>query len=328
MKIADDITALIGGTPLVKLRGISERSGATIVGKLEFFNPVGSVKDRIGVAMIDAAEKRGASSAGRRSSSSRPAATPASRLAFVAAANGYQLVLTMPETHERWSAARLLRAYGAELVLTPGAEGMKGAIAKAEELAAGDRPAPSCRSSSRTRPTPRSTAGPPPRRSGTTPTARWTSSSPASAPAAPSPASARSSSSASRRCGSSPSSRQTRRSSPAAQPGPHKIQGIGAGFVPKVLNTRRRRRSRAGRPTTRPFDMRPRLATEEGILVGISAGANACAAYLVGEPSREQGQAHRDRHVRHRRALPLDRPVRRARAGGDDRRHLIPAPII
>ena len=183
MKIADDITALIGGTPLVKLRGISERSGATIVGKLESFNPGGSVKDRIGLSMIDAAEQAGLISPDKTTIVEPTSGNTGIALAMVAAGRGYRVVLTMPETMsvER---RNLLRAYGAELVLTPGAAGMKGAIARAEELGRRSR-APSCRSSSRTRPTPRCTAAPPPRRSGTTPTARWTSSWPASAPAAP-----------------------------------------------------------------------------------------------------------------------------------------------
>ena len=132
MKIADDITALVGGTPLVRLRGISESSGAQVLGKLEFFNPAHSVKDRIGVAMIDAAEDAGVL---------RPGGTviePTSgntgiALAMVCAARGYPLVITMPETMSKERRA-LLRAYGAELVLTPGPEGMGGAIGKAEEL--------------------------------------------------------------------------------------------------------------------------------------------------------------------------------------------------
>ena len=133
MKIAEDITALIGGTPLVKLRGISERSGATIVGKLESFNPGGSVKDRIGLSMIDAAEEAGLISPDRTTIVEPTSGNTGIALAMVAAGRGYRTVLTMPETMsvER---RNLLRAYGAELVLTPGAQGMKGAIARADEL--------------------------------------------------------------------------------------------------------------------------------------------------------------------------------------------------
>ena len=138
MKIADDITALIGGTPLVKLRGISERSGATIVGKLESFNPGGSVKDRIGLSMIDAAEEAGLISPDKTTIVEPTSGNTGIALAMVAAGRGYRVVLTMPETMsvER---RNLLRAYGAELVLTPGAQGMKGAIARADELGRGDR---------------------------------------------------------------------------------------------------------------------------------------------------------------------------------------------
>ena len=133
MKIADDITQLIGGTPLVKLRGVSQRSGATIVGKLESFNPGGSVKDRIGLSMLDAAEAQGSIGPGRTTIVEPTSGNTGIALAMVAAGRGYRVVLTMPETMtvERRT---LLRAYGAELVLTPGAEGMKGAIAKATEL--------------------------------------------------------------------------------------------------------------------------------------------------------------------------------------------------
>ena len=135
MDIADDITKLIGGTPLVRLRALSERSGATIVGKLESFNPGGSVKDRIGLSMIDAAEQAGAIAPGRTTIVEPTSGNTGIALALVAAARGYRLVLTMPDT---FSVERrtLLRAYGAELVLTPGAEGMRGAIERAVELVA------------------------------------------------------------------------------------------------------------------------------------------------------------------------------------------------
>lgn len=132
MKVADDITALIGGTPLVRLRGISESSGAQVLGKLEFFNPANSVKDRIGVAMIDAAEDDGLLQPGGTVVEPTSGNTGIA-LAMVCAARGYRLVITMPETMSKERRA-LLRAYGAELILTPGPEGMGGAIGKAEEL--------------------------------------------------------------------------------------------------------------------------------------------------------------------------------------------------
>lgn len=132
MKIADDITALIGGTPLVRLRGLSQETGAEVVAKLEFFNPAHSVKDRIGVAMIDAAEENGDLKPGGTVVEPTSGNTGIA-LAMVCAARGYRLVITMPETMSKERRA-LLRAYGAELILTPGPDGMGGAIGKAEEL--------------------------------------------------------------------------------------------------------------------------------------------------------------------------------------------------
>ena len=135
-RIADDITQLVGNTPLVRLNRVTDGAAAEVVAKLESFNPAHSVKDRIGVSMIDAAEQAGL--IGPDTIILEPTSgNTGIALALVCAARGYGCMFTMPETmsHER---RMLLRAYGAELVLTPGPQGMPGAIAKAQELAEGD----------------------------------------------------------------------------------------------------------------------------------------------------------------------------------------------
>ena len=130
MKIAEDITQLIGNTPLVRLRRLTGEGGAKVVAKLEFFNPAHSVKDRIGLSMIAAAEEAGL--IGPDTIILEPTSgNTGIALAMVCAARGYKCVFTMPETMSKERRA-LLRGYGAELILTPGPEGMRGAIAKAE----------------------------------------------------------------------------------------------------------------------------------------------------------------------------------------------------
>ncbi len=135
-RIAEDITELVGNTPLVRLRRLTEHVDARVVAKLESFNPAHSVKDRIGVAMLDAAEK--AQLIGPDTIVLEPTSgNTGIALAMVCAARGYKCTFTMPETMSKERRA-ILRAYGAELVLTPGPDGMPGAIAKAEELAKED----------------------------------------------------------------------------------------------------------------------------------------------------------------------------------------------
>ncbi len=132
-KIYEDVTKLVGNTPLVRLNKLTEGLDATIVAKLEFYNPASSVKDRIGVAIVDAAERSGELPPGGTIVEATSGNTGIA-LAFVGAARGYNVVLTMPETMSKERRA-LLRAYGAELILTPGAGGMKGAVDKAQEIA-------------------------------------------------------------------------------------------------------------------------------------------------------------------------------------------------
>jgi cysteine synthase A len=175
MNVANDVTALIGNTPLVRINrlhksGSAQGASAQLLAKLEFYNPAHSVKDRIGLSMIAAAEQQGLI---------RPdtiileptSGNTGIALAMVCAARGYRCTLVMPESMSR-ERRMLLRAYGAELVLTPRSEGMLGAIRRAEEMAQSDPP------------TPKSTAARRPRKSGATRTARSTSSWPASARAA------------------------------------------------------------------------------------------------------------------------------------------------
>jgi len=133
VRIYDDVTTLVGNTPLVRLNRITDGAAGTVLAKLEFYNPANSVKDRVGVAIMDAAERSGELGPGGTIVEATSGNTGIA-LAMVGAARGYSVVLAMPETMSRERRA-LLRAFGAELVLTPGSEGMKGAVTKAEEIA-------------------------------------------------------------------------------------------------------------------------------------------------------------------------------------------------
>ena len=286
MRVANDVTQLVGNTPLVRLRRVTQGAVADVVAKLEFYGPAHSVKDRIGVSMIDAAEKAG------KIKPDTIILEPTSgntgiALAFVCAARGYKLVLTMPDTMSRERRV-LLKAYGAELILTPGSEGMPGAIRRAEELAAGDpryfipqqfkNPAnPEIHRKTTAEEIWRDTDGKADilvagiGTGGTItgigeilkarkPSFRCVAVEPDASPVLS-----------------------------GGQKGPHAIQGIGAGFVPEVLNTQvydeivRVKNDDA-------FSTARRAAREEGLLVGISSGAAIWAAVEVARREESAGK--------------------------------------
>ncbi len=278
MPIADSITDLIGRTPLVRLRRISDGSGAEILGKLESMNPAGSVKDRIGLAMIEVAEAEGILTPGTSVIVEPTSGNTGIALAFVCAARGYRCILTMPETMsvERRT---LLRAYGAELVLTPGADGMRGAIARAEEIAEETEGAFVPQQF-------QNEANPEVHRR-TTAEEIWADTDGEIDVLVAGVGTGGSITGvaeviAERRPGFTAIAVEPTDSPvlSGGTPGPHKIQGIGAGFVPGVLNTDVY--SEVITCTADDaFAMARRLAQEEGILVGISSGANVWASLEV-----------------------------------------------
>jgi cysteine synthase A len=286
MKIADDVTALVGNTPLVRLRRVTAGARGEVVAKLEFYSPAHSVKDRIGVSMIDAAERAG------KITKDTIVLEPTSGntgigLAFVCAARGYKCALIMPDTMSK-ERRMLLRAYGAELILTPGSEGMPGCIKRAEEMAAADKryfipqqfqnPAnPEIHRKTTAEEIWRDTDGKADilvsgvGTGGTItgvgevlkarkPSFRCVAVEPDASPVLS-----------------------------GGQRGPHPIQGIGAGFVPDVLNTKiydeiiRVKNDDA-------MSMARRSANEEGLLVGISSGAAIWAAVEVARRPDSAGQ--------------------------------------
>jgi|YNPBryunderm2012_1023409.scaffolds.fasta_scaffold11370_3 cysteine synthase A len=287
MRIADDVTQLIGNTPLVRLNRVTAGCVATVVAKLEFYNPAHSVKDRIGVAMVEAMEADGRLVPGRSVIVEPTSGNTGVALAMVAAARGYRCVLVMPESMSL-ERRRVLRLLGAELVLTPASEGMRGAIRRATELLAEipgavmpqqfENPAnPAIHERTTAEELWRDTDGQmdvfvagvgtggtltgvgrvwKPRK----PSLRIVAVEPAASPVIG-----------------------------GGQPGPHKIQGIGAGFIPANLDTRFIDEVIAV-TNDDAFTMARRLAAEEGILAGISAGAAAHAAISVASRPEYAGQ--------------------------------------
>jgi cysteine synthase A len=287
MKIANNVTELVGNTPLVRLNRLTQGLNAEVVAKLEFFNPAHSVKDRIGVAMIDAAEQAGLIN--RDTIIVEPTSgNTGIALAMVAAARGYRLILTMPETMSK-ERRILLRAYGAELVLTPGPDGMGGAIRKAEEIAASD---PNRHFIPQQFQNP---ANPEVHRR-TTAEEIWRDTDGEVDILVAGIGTGGTITGVGEVIKARKPSFQAIAVEPDASPvlsggtkGPHPLQGIGAGFVPDILNTKiydeiiRVKNEDA-------FQTARRMAREEGLLVGISSGAATWAALQVASRPENAGK--------------------------------------
>ena len=285
-RIYSNITELVGRTPLVRLNRVTEGVGATILGKLEFYNPAGSVKDRIGVAIIDAAEKSGALKPGGTIVEGTSGNTGIA-LAMAGAARGYKVIMTMPETMSKERRV-ILRAFGAEIVLTPGSEGMRGSVEKAKEIVAN---------------TPNSIwakqfeneANPQIHRD-TTAEEVWDDTDGAVDIFVAGIGTGGTITGVGQVLKARKPGVQIVGVEPIDSPlltqgkaGPHKIQGIGANFVPEILDTTIYDEI-IDVTLDDSLDIARRLATEEGIFTGISSGAIIWAAIQLGKRPENAGK--------------------------------------